>query len=103
MAPPRPLWRRAFDRAERAVTPRLESLVRTDHFARGVAYASKAQTFARDRAQGLSAQFWHLVNLPVGTDLDRLRAQVGALDREVRRLTAAHPAARAGARPPTRQ
>jgi hypothetical protein len=27
------------------------------------------------------------VNLPAGTDLARLRAQVGALDREVRRLT----------------
>jgi hypothetical protein len=87
MAPPRPVWRQVFDLAERAVTPHLESLVRTDHFARGAAIATKAQTYARDQVNGLSARLWHLVNLPAATDLARLRAQVGALDREVRRLT----------------
>jgi len=85
MASP-PLWRQAFDVAERTVAPPLESLVRTNQFARGAALAARTQSFGRRQANGLSAWAWHLVNLPAGTDLARLRTQVGALDREVRRL-----------------
>ena len=82
-----PQWRQAFDAVERRVTPHAESLVRTPGFATGVALVRRAQNLARDGARGLSARAWHLVNLPAGTDLARLRAQIGALDREVRRLT----------------
>jgi hypothetical protein len=86
MAQP-PLWRRLYDTAERAVAPCLESVVRSEHFARGTALAGWAQATARAQAAALSAGMWHLVNLPAGTDIARLRTQVGALDREVRRLT----------------
>ncbi|MDP5185403.1 hypothetical protein QOZ88_22445 [Blastococcus sp. BMG 814] len=82
-----PLWRQAFDAAERAVAPRAESLVRTEHFALGTALVRRAQTLASRSAQGLSARAWHLLNLPAGSDISRLRAQIGSLDREVRRLT----------------
>ena len=85
MAQP-PLWRRLYDSAERTVGPRLESVVRTEHFARGAALAGWAQATARTQVAALSARVWHSVNLPTGTDVARLRAQVGALDREVRRL-----------------
>ncbi len=85
MAQP-PLWRRLYDTAERAVAPRLESVVRTEHFARGAALAGWAQAIARAQVGALSARAWHLVNLPAGTDITLLRAQIGALDREVRRL-----------------
>jgi hypothetical protein len=87
MTSPTPLWRQAFDVAERAVTPRAESLVRTPSFAVGAALVRRAQNLARDSARGLTTRAWHLVNLPAGTDVSRLRAQIGALDREVRRLT----------------
>jgi hypothetical protein len=82
-----PLWRQAFDAAEKRVTPHAESLVRTPGFATGVALVRRVQNLAKDTARGVSARAWHLVNLPAGTDVARLRAQVGALDREVRRLT----------------
>jgi hypothetical protein len=85
--PASPLWRQAFDAAERAVAPRAESLVRTEYFSLGVALARRAQTLAGQSVQGLSARAWHLVNLPAGSDISRLRTQIGALDREVRRLT----------------
>ena len=81
-----PLWRRLYDTAERAVAPRLESAVRTGCFARGTALAGWAQATARTNVEGLSARVWHLVNLPAGTDVTRLRTQIGALDREVRCL-----------------
>jgi hypothetical protein len=82
-----PLWRQAFDAVERRVTPRADRLVRTPSFAVGAALVRRAQTVASSSAQGVTARAWHLLNLPAGSDVTRLRAQIGALDREVRRLT----------------
>ena len=112
MAQP-PLWRRLYDTVERAVAPRLESVVRTEQFARGTALAwpgtghrpgAGGRTVGAGMAPGES---------PAGTDIARLRTQIGALDREVRRLALrleqeahhdAHPDGKetdgAGARPP---
>jgi hypothetical protein len=87
-APPSPpLWRQAFDAAERVVAPRAEELVRTPSFSVGAALVRRAQGLARGSARGLTARLWHLVNLPASSDIDRLRTQIGSLDREVRRLT----------------
>jgi TolA-binding protein len=88
-AEPPALWRQAFDAAEKFVAPRLESVVRTDQFAQATALGLRAQAALTRQANGVAAKVWHLVNLPAGTDVLRLRAQVGALDREVRRLTLA--------------
>jgi hypothetical protein len=82
-----PRWRQAFDAVDRAVAPHAEGLVRTPGFATGVAVLRRAQVLARSSARGLTARAWHLLNLPAGSDVSRLRAQIGALDREVRRLT----------------
>jgi hypothetical protein len=60
--------------------------VRTPAFHIGVGLLRRAQALANDSARGLTARAWHLVNLPAGSDIGRLRAQIGALDREVRRL-----------------
>ena len=86
MSAPVPRWRQAFDVAERAVTPHAESLVRTETFSIGAALVRRARSVAGETARGLTARAWHLVNLPAGSDIARLRAQIGALDREVRRL-----------------
>ncbi len=83
---PAPRWRQVFDAAERAVAPRAETFVRTPTFAIGTALVRRAHTVVSDSARGLTARAWHLVNLPAGSDVSRLRAQIGALDREVRRL-----------------
>jgi outer membrane murein-binding lipoprotein Lpp len=86
-APPAPpLWRQAFDAAERAVTPRAETFVRTPTFSVGVTMLRRAEGLVRGSLRGATARAWHLVNLPAGTDVSKLRAQIGALDREVRRL-----------------
>ena len=85
--PPAPLWRQAFDAADRALSPHAENFVRTPAFDIGVALVQRAQQLARNSARDLTARAWHLLNLPAGSDVTRLRAQIGALDREVRRLT----------------
>jgi hypothetical protein len=87
MADQRAWWRRAFDSAEGAVAPHLEAAVRTEEYARVVATLTWARSLVRHGLTEASAAAWHLVNLPAGSDLARLRSQVGALDREVRRLT----------------
>ena len=97
--PEPPLWRQAFDAAERAVTPRAEELVRSEGFHVGAALVRRARTLARDSARGLTARAWHLVNLPAGSDVSRLRAQIGSLDREVRRLSLQLEAEQRRARP----
>jgi hypothetical protein len=84
-----PLWRQAFDAVEKRVTPPAEQLVRTPGFSVGVAVVGRARALARGAARGASARAWHLLNLPAGSDVSRLRSQLGALDREVRRLTVA--------------
>jgi hypothetical protein len=81
-----PLWRRAYDTADRIVSPRLEELVRTPGFAQGAALLRWAEAVGRSAARDVSARAWHLLNLPAGSDVQRLRAQIGQLDREVRRL-----------------
>ena len=82
-----PLWRQAYDAAERRVTPHADRLVRTPSFAVGAAVLRRTQRLVRSSAEGATARAWHLLNLPAGSDVSRLRAQIGALDREVRRLT----------------
>jgi hypothetical protein len=96
-----PLWRQAFDAAERRVTPRAEEFVRTDAYAIGATLVRRATTLARASARDVTSRAWHLLNLPAGTDVSRLHAQVGALDREVRRLTLALEAERRRTAPPT--
>ena len=82
-----PGWRRAFDAVERNVSPRVETLVHSDEFARVTAVAARTRRVTAKRVNAIAARIWHLVNLPAGSDVQRLRVQVGALDREVRRLS----------------
>jgi hypothetical protein len=82
-----PRWRQAYDAVDKAVTPRAEAFVRTETFAQGAALVQRANRLARGTVRGVSARAWHLLNLPAGSDVSRLRAQIGALDREVRRLS----------------
>jgi hypothetical protein len=83
----KPQWRKSYDAAERAVAPRAEALVRSGKFATVTAAISGARRAVGNGVNGVAARVWHLVNLPAGTDLQRLRVQIGALDRDVRRLS----------------
>jgi hypothetical protein len=82
----RPLWRQVYDQVDHTVTPPLERLVRTPEFAEVTAMAMRVRARLRDRVRGATARVWHLMNLPAGTDVQHLHVQIGALDREVRRL-----------------
>jgi hypothetical protein len=85
----KPLFWKLFDAAEGAVGPRLEEAVRTGTFAEALGLATRAQAAARHSLEKRSRRVWHLVNLPAGSDVTRLRRQVALLDGEVRRLSEA--------------
>jgi hypothetical protein len=85
----KPLFWKAFDAAERAVGPRLEDAARSGPFLDALGLAARAQARARRDLERSSRRVWHLINLPAGSDVTRLRRQVADLDRELRRVNAA--------------
>jgi hypothetical protein len=70
------------------VTPWVEAVVHTGEFASTSTLKTRMRRRIGDQVNGVAARFLHLFNLPARTDIQRLRRQVGALDREVRRLSA---------------
>jgi hypothetical protein len=81
------VWRRAYDAVERNVSPRVEAVVHSDEFATVTAVIASTRQVAGSQVNAVAARLWHLLNLPAASDVQRLRTQVGALDRQVRRLT----------------
>jgi hypothetical protein len=90
-----PSWRQRFDALEKELSPRLESLVRSEQFAVAVGLAARAQraaegTFARTTRRAL-----HRLNLPAGTDMSRILHEIGQLRLQVGELSAELDEARA--------
>ena len=84
----KPLWRRGFDRAERAVGRPLEQLVSTRAFSDLLVVAFRAQGALQGIFERQTRTALHLWNLPAHTDVARLRRQVGALSAELREVSA---------------
>ena len=83
----KPQWRKSYDAVERMVAPTAEALVRSGEFAQLTGALFGVRRALGNGVNEVAARVWHLVNLPTGTDVHRLRKQIGALDRDVRRLT----------------
>jgi hypothetical protein len=86
VASDKPLFWKVFDAVDRVVAPRAEEIVRSGAFLGGLGLAARAQAGVRRRVEERTRGLWHLVNLPAGTDVARLRREVAALDRELRRM-----------------
>jgi len=82
----KPLWRRAYDAVERPVGSRLEEAVQTDVFADVAGLLMWTRAEAGRRVERTTRSVLHRVNLPTASDVVRLREQVSALDRSVKRL-----------------
>jgi hypothetical protein len=78
-----PLWLKAVYKVERAVGTRVEAAVRSDTYFDLVAESQRRQKQARALAEGLSRRCLHLLNLPAGSDVRRLREQLGRMDRRL--------------------
>ncbi|MDF0529674.1 hypothetical protein P0W64_04125 [Tsukamurella sp. 8F] len=75
-----------YDAIERAVTPGVEAVVRSDELATVGRVVNATRRAVGSRIDALSGGVLHLANLPTATDVRRLRRQVGEIDFELRRL-----------------
>jgi hypothetical protein len=98
-----PLWLRAVYRLERAIGEPIEAAVRSDTYFDVVAHATRARSRAQEAAEGVSRRCLHLLNLPAGSDVRRVREQLARMERrlatlsdEIASLEAADPADEAG-------
>ena len=82
-----PLWLRAVYRLERAIGEPIEAAVRTDTYFDVVAHATRAHARAIGAAEGLSRRCLHLLNLPAGTDVRRVREQLARMERRLATLS----------------
>lgn len=76
-----------YNRFERVAGPLAERVVKTEEFAQVAAFFISVNKAVRTEVDKLTARAWHAVNLPAGTDVQRLKQQVGSLDREMRLLS----------------
>jgi polyhydroxyalkanoate synthesis regulator phasin len=82
----RPLWRRAFDAAERGLAGPAEAAARSEAFNDALAAALRAQRLAQREVERRTRRLLHVANVPTATDVRLLSRQVASLQREVRRL-----------------
>jgi hypothetical protein len=83
-----PLWRRAFDRAERAVGRPLEDAVASRRVADLIALGFRAEGAMQGLFERQTRTVLHFWNMPARSDVARLNRQVAALTSEVRSLAA---------------
>lgn len=82
----RPRWKAVFDAVDRRITPRLNEFTRSDDFATLAALGRRTQSVVASRLERASRRLVHLLNLPAGSDVNRLLRQIASVEREVRDL-----------------
>jgi hypothetical protein len=87
MATGGPLWLRLVLRAERAIGGPVEAAVRSDVYFDAVATLNKTAARVSGTVEGVSMRGWHLLNLPAGSDVRRMREQLARMDRRLVQLT----------------
>src|SRR4051794_26362557 len=87
MSSNKPLWLRAVLHVERAIGGPVESVVRSDRYFDTVAKVSKLRRNAVNAVEGVSRKGLHLVNLPAGTDVRRMREQLSRMERRLDQLS----------------
>lgn len=78
-----PLWLQAVYRLERAIGGPVESAVHSNAYFDAVARLTRARSRATGAAEGLSRRCLHLLNLPAGTDVRRVREQLARMERQM--------------------
>ena len=87
MSSKQPLWLRTVHKVERKIGGPVESVVRSDTYFDTVAKVSKVRRTAINVVEGVSRRGLHLLTLPAGTDVRRVREQLSRLERRLDQLT----------------
>jgi hypothetical protein len=79
-------WKRLFDSVDRTVGSRLNTLAQSEDVATLAALGHRAQSKLGQLSEQASRRVLHSLNLPAGSDMNRLLRQIALLEREVRDL-----------------
>ena len=82
-----PLWLKLVLRLERAVGSPVEAAVRSDTYFDVVAELNRGKRRATGAIESVSKRGLHLLNLPAGTDIRRVREQLASLDRRLLQIS----------------
>jgi hypothetical protein len=75
------------DAVEGVLTPVAGNVVHNDTFSLSLAVVARTRRGVAGRAERLSRQALHLLNLPAGSDINRLLRSIASLERQVRELS----------------
>jgi polyhydroxyalkanoate synthesis regulator phasin len=77
------LWLRAVHKLERTIGQPLEAALHSDTYFDLVTEALRMKARSDRTLESASRRVLHLLNLPAGSDIRRLREQIGRLERQV--------------------
>ena len=81
-----PLWKKAFDAAESRASPVLTKVFANPTVVETMRVATAVQRRASDDLSSFIRRNLHTVNLPSGTDVQKVSNQVASLERQLRVL-----------------
>jgi|ERR1700746_1387508 hypothetical protein len=79
-----PLWRQAVEAIDNAISPAVKIALHDETFGLVVAIVNRARRRAGEQIERASRQVLHALNLPAGSDINRLLTQIAYVEREVR-------------------
>jgi hypothetical protein len=82
-----PLWLRAVIRLERAIGEPIESAVRSETYFDLISTTTRVRRKVSGTAEGVSRRCLHLLNLPAGTDIRKMRQQLARMERRLNQLS----------------
>ena len=82
-----PLWLRVVLRVERAVGEPIEAAVRSETYFDLISTTTRVRRKVGGTAEGVSRRCLHLLNLPAGSDIRRLRQQLARMERRLDQLS----------------
>ncbi len=87
MTEEQPIWRQSFDAVERTIGPPLTEVVNSEAFAVALGLAAQLRKRAQRETERVTRRLLHQANLPAGSDINRLLAEIGKLQNQVRELS----------------
>jgi hypothetical protein len=87
MSANQPLWLRVVLKVERAVGEPIEAAVRSDTYFDLVSTTTRVRRKVGGAAEGVSRRCLHMLNLPAGSDIRRLRQQLARMERRLNELS----------------
>jgi hypothetical protein len=82
-----PLWLQAILKLERAIGEPVEAAVHSDTYFDVISATNRVRRQVTGLAEGVSRRALHLINLPAGSDIRKMRQQLARMERRLNQLS----------------